>query len=79
MRVEARMDELEDETSWPLFRLRRLRVILKIITDPHADKSVAETALRELISDAESRLDALQHRRPSAFHPSGRRNPPSPT
>jgi hypothetical protein len=66
----ATMDELEDETSWLHFRLRRLRAILRIITDPQADRAIAETALRELIADAETRLDALELRSRAPLPPS---------
>jgi hypothetical protein len=56
------MTYFEDELTWLRFRLRRLRAILHILTDPKADKAVAITAIKELISEAEERLDTLERR-----------------
>lgn len=50
----------EDEVTWLRFRLRRLRAILRIMQDPKADKALAVTALRELIAEAQDRLDTLE-------------------
>jgi hypothetical protein len=56
------MGDLEDEASWLRFRLRRLRVILRIVSGTKLDKALVETALKELIADAEARLDALERK-----------------
>jgi hypothetical protein len=50
--------ELEDEETWLRHRVQRLRTILRL-----AAASDVEMALRELIIDAEERLDALATRR----------------
>lgn len=50
----------EDETTWLRFRLRRLRAILRLMSGTKADYALAETALRELIAEAEARLEALE-------------------
>jgi hypothetical protein len=54
--VELSM-ELEDEYSWLRHRVIRLRTILRYVTDPKA-----ETGLRELIAEAEQRLEQLEVR-----------------
>jgi hypothetical protein len=51
--------ELEDELTWLRHRIVRMRTILRFAKDPRA-----ETGLRDLIAEAESRLEALEARRP---------------
>ncbi len=46
--------ELQPEHVWLRFRLKRLRVILRRVKEP-----TAENLLRELIADAEVRLEML--------------------
>ena len=53
--------ELEDEVSWLRHRVVRMRTILRFAKDPRA-----ESGLRELIADAETRLAALEAKRPPA-------------
>jgi hypothetical protein len=53
--------KLEDEVSWLRHRIVRMRTILRFAKDPRA-----ESGLRELIADAETRLAALEAKRPSA-------------
>jgi hypothetical protein len=50
--------EIEDEQTWIRHRVVRLRTILRFVKDPRA-----ETALRDLIAEAEARLEALEARR----------------
>jgi hypothetical protein len=52
--------EPEDELTW-LRRVVRMRTILRFAKDPRT-----ETGLRELIADAEARLDVLEARRAAA-------------
>ena len=47
--------DLEPEDVWLRHRLRRLRAILRRVKEP-----VVEGMLRELIADAEDRLDLLE-------------------
>jgi hypothetical protein len=47
--------ELEPEDAWLRYRLRRLRAILRRVKDPEVTM-----LLRELISDADERLDLLE-------------------
>jgi hypothetical protein len=47
--------ELQPEHVWLRFRLKRLRIILRRVKEPSA-----ENLLRELISDAEERLEMLE-------------------
>jgi hypothetical protein len=47
--------DLEPEDVWLHHRLRRLRAILRLVKEP-----AAEGILRELIADAEDRLDVLE-------------------
>ena len=47
--------DLEPEDVWLRHRLRRLRTILRHVEEPDA-----EAMLRELIADAEDRLDVLE-------------------
>ncbi len=49
--------EMEDEYSWLRHRVMRLRTILRYVKDTRA-----ESGLRELIADAEQRLEQLQAR-----------------
>jgi hypothetical protein len=56
------MADLEDEVSWLRFRLRRLRVTLRLVSGTNFAKALVETALKELIADTEARLDALERR-----------------
>ena len=56
------MAPFEDEPTWLRFRLRRLRAILRIVVNSRADRGIAEAALKELISEAENRLDELEQR-----------------
>jgi hypothetical protein len=53
--------EIEDEVSWLRHRVVRMRTILRFAKDPRT-----ETGIRELIADAEARLDALEARRAAA-------------
>jgi hypothetical protein len=53
--------EIEDEMSWLRHRVVRMRTILRFAKDPRI-----EAGLRELITDAEARLTALEAKRPSA-------------
>ena len=46
-----------DESTWLRHRVLRLRTILRYVKDARA-----ETGLRELIADAEQRLDRLEAR-----------------
>jgi hypothetical protein len=48
--------DFEDESTWLLHRVLRLRTILRYVKDARA-----ESGLRQLIADAEQRLDQLQH------------------
>jgi len=50
---------MEDEASWLRFRLRRLRLTLRLLSGPNADLALAQAALVELIKEAEDRLDDL--------------------
>jgi hypothetical protein len=56
--------ELEDESTWLRHRVMRLRTILRYVKDPRA-----ETSLRELIAEAEQRLEQL--------HAQARKGPPT--
>jgi hypothetical protein len=56
------MGDLEDEAAWLRFRVRRLRVILRLVSGTNFDKALVETALKELIADAEARLDGLERK-----------------
>jgi len=47
--------EFEDETTWLRHRVLRLRTILR-----YAKDSRAESGLRELIAEAEKRLEQLE-------------------
>jgi hypothetical protein len=47
--------DLEDEETWLRHRIMRMRTILRFARDPRT-----EAGLRELISDAEARLAALE-------------------
>jgi hypothetical protein len=49
--------ELEAEESWLRKRIMRLRTLLRFANDPRI-----EIGLREIISDAEHRLEILQSR-----------------
>ena len=49
--------ELEDERSWLRHRIVRMRTVLRFAKDPRA-----EAGLREIISEAEARLEALEAR-----------------
>jgi hypothetical protein len=49
--------DLEGEDIWLRHRVLRLRTILRFVDDPRA-----EAALKELIGEAELRLDALANR-----------------
>jgi hypothetical protein len=51
----------EDELTWLRHRVVRMRTILRFAKDPRT-----ETGLRELIADAEARLDVLEARRAAA-------------
>jgi len=53
--------ELEDEVTWLRHRVVRMRTILRFAKEPRA-----EAGLRELIAEAEARLDALEARRSAA-------------
>jgi len=52
------MLDLEPEENWLRHRLRRLRTILRYAKEPRV-----ESGLRELIADAEERLDLLERKR----------------
>ena len=60
MRPSSMVDEFEDEMSGLRFRLRRLYAILRHVSRAPPDLNLVETALRELIRDAEKRLDVLE-------------------
>jgi hypothetical protein len=49
--------EWEDESTWLRHRVLRLRTILRYMKDARA-----ESGIRELIGDAEQRLDQLEAR-----------------
>jgi hypothetical protein len=49
--------DFEHESTWLRHRVLRLRTILRYVKDARA-----ETGLRELIADAEQRLDQLEAR-----------------
>jgi hypothetical protein len=49
--------EWEDESTWLRHRVLRLRTILRYMKDARA-----ESGIRELIADAEQRLDQLEAR-----------------
>ncbi len=51
-------DDLEDEETWLGHRLRRLRTILRFAKDARV-----EAELKQLIGEAEERLDALTRQR----------------
>jgi hypothetical protein len=53
--------EPEDEVTWLRHRVVRMRTILRFAKDPRID-----AGLRELIAEAEARLDALEVRRSAA-------------
>jgi hypothetical protein len=53
--------EIEDEVGWLRHRIVRMRTILRFAKDARI-----EAGLRELITDAEARLTALEAKRPSA-------------
>jgi hypothetical protein len=53
--------EPEDELTWLRHRVVRMRTILRFAKEPRT-----ESGLRELIADAEARLDALETRRAAA-------------
>jgi hypothetical protein len=50
--------DLEPEENWLRHRLRRLRTILRYAKEPRV-----ESGLRELIADAEERLDLLERQK----------------
>jgi hypothetical protein len=52
------MLDLELEENWLRHRLRRLRTILRYAKEPRV-----ESGLRELIADAEERLDLLERQK----------------
>jgi hypothetical protein len=52
------MLDLEPEENWLRHRLRRLRTILRYANEPRV-----ESGLRELIADAEERLDLLERQK----------------
>jgi hypothetical protein len=56
------MMELEAEESWLRKRIVRLRIALRYASDPRI-----EVILREVIADAESRLEILQAHRGRSF------------
>ena len=56
-------DEFGDEISRLRFRLRRLYAIRRHVTRAPPDLDLVESVLRELIRDAEMRLDALETNR----------------
>jgi hypothetical protein len=49
--------DFEDESTWLRHRVQRLRTIARYVKDARA-----ESGLRELIADAEQRLDQLEAR-----------------
>jgi hypothetical protein len=49
--------DFEDESTWLRHRVLRLRTILRFVKDARA-----ESGLRELIAEAEQRLDQLEAR-----------------
>ena len=49
--------DFEDESTWLRHRVLRLRTILRYMKDARA-----ESGIRELIADAEQRLDQLEAR-----------------
>jgi hypothetical protein len=51
--------EIEDELAWLRHRVMRMRTILRFAKDPRV-----EAGMRELISDAEARLAALEAKTP---------------
>jgi hypothetical protein len=53
------MVDLEPEANWLRHRLRRLRTILRYANEPRV-----ESGLRELIADAEERLDLPEQEQP---------------
>jgi hypothetical protein len=53
------MVDLEPEAIWLRHRLRRLRTILRYANEPRV-----ESGLRELIAEAEERLDLLEQEQP---------------
>jgi hypothetical protein len=53
------MMELEAEEAWLRKRIMRLRLLLRYANDPRI-----EVGLREVIADAEHRLELLQNRGP---------------
>ena len=53
-----RMLDLEPEENWLRHRSRRLRTILRYAREPRV-----ESGLRELIADAEERLDLLERQK----------------
>jgi hypothetical protein len=53
-------DEFGDEISRLRFRLRRLYAIRRHVTRAPPDLDLVESVLRELIRDAERRLDVLE-------------------
>jgi hypothetical protein len=50
--------DFEDESTWLRHRVLRLRTILRFVNDARA-----ESGLRELIAEAEQRLEQLEVRR----------------
>ena len=52
------MLDLEPEENWLRHRLRRLRTILRYAKEPRV-----ESGLRELLADAEERLDLLERQK----------------
>ena len=57
-RGSSPMLDLEPEENWLRHRLRRLRTILRYAKEPRV-----ESGLRELIADAEDRLDLLEQQK----------------
>jgi hypothetical protein len=53
--------ELEEEVAWLRHRIVRTRTVLRFAKDPRA-----ESGLRELIADAETRLAEVEAKRPPA-------------
>lgn len=60
----CRIMDIEDEEAWLRHRVLRPRTILRFAKDP-----CAESGLKELIAEAEKRLDALAERRETKAHP----------
>ena len=54
--------EPEDELTWLRHRVVRMRTLLRFAKDPRI-----EHGLRELVAEAEARLDALEARRPAGI------------